>query len=87
MPKSVFYTWVKNVNKLGFISGDSCVLQSTRTNTFQNDTFLGWVKVLIYQLILPTTSTHFYTYSPNKFNLLNKSFTYFPQNLLINLLK
>ncbi len=77
--------WVKNVNNLRNISGLLCVYISTTIQLIKDVGINICVQTNFFKQHLPIHSTTIYTYLTNKFNLLNKSFTYFPHNLLINL--
>lgn len=81
MPK----LWVKNVNNLRKQKGKSCVYSSPTTLQKHYKYVVRIVKVVLTKqpLLQPSTAEH----TPNQhgINLLNKSFTYFPQSLLINL--
>jgi len=83
MPNILFKEWVKNVNKLGTFGCYSCGLLSTKTTNQSNTINTEGVKPQTNQHVLLNQPTYFYTHMVNKFNLLNKSFTYFPHNLLI----
>lgn len=78
--------WSKNVNNLGNISGVSCGRSSTRTLTSLYMQITKGVQTRFNKLNLPHYSTTLDTYQTSKYNLLNKSFTYFPHNLLMRLI-
>jgi len=79
--------WVKNVNNLRKTSTTSSAYSSTeRLPSLQTYTTNG-LQVLYRELDVLHYSTTIYTYLICKFTLLNKSFTYYPQSLLMSLLK
>jgi len=82
-----FNVWVKNVNKLLNISGVNSVNSSTQNQQDNISSQINWVKLVFIrrsvQSIYTTISTYIFTFS----NLLNKSFTYYPQSLLMRLIK
>lgn len=79
--------WVKNVNKLRLIGSTSSVDMSTKKyNSLYKQVGIG-VQTQLINFSLLHYSTKIYTYLNLKFNLLNKSFTYYPHNLLMSLLK
>jgi len=86
MPNILFNTWVKIVNNTWDNLCISCDSQSTIKTFLLKKQIHGCVKPQLNQLFLQINSTNFYTQTTNKFNLLNKSFTYFPHNLSIELL-
>lgn len=76
--------WVKNVNNLRKISGILCVHPSTVTLDSPYSHTIKCVQCQLHKLHLLHNSTNIYTYIIYKFYLLNKSFTHYPQHLLIN---
>jgi len=78
--------WVKNVNNLRKISSIICVRISTNRLIINNRYIIRCVKVQFIKLSLQVYSTILYTCLGNKINLLNNSFTYYPQCLLMRLL-
>jgi hypothetical protein len=87
MPNLVFNTWVKKVNKHRKTSSKSCEYSSTKLSHKQINIMKSCVETVFLNQTLPHYSTTKSTPKTHKFNLLNKSFTYFPQYLLINLIK
>jgi len=79
--------WVKNVNNQRLISSTSGVDSSTKEGITVYKYITMGVQTLFTNLSLLHYSTTIYTYLNSKFNLLNKSFTYYPQSLLMSLLK
>jgi hypothetical protein len=87
MPSLLFNRWVKDVNKYRKTSSTSCDNSSTKPKRKQNSFMKSCVETIFLNQTLPHYSTTKNTTKTLKFNLLNKSFTYFPQYLLINLIK
>jgi len=87
MLKLVNSRWVKNVNNLRKQNSKSSVILPTEPYIFKQTDKLKWVKSWFIQQILLHYPTTLYTYLNNKINLLIKSFTYYPQSLLMRLLK
>ena len=87
MPSLLFNTWVKIVNKRRITSGISCGRSSTITQHKQNGFIAPCVETILTNQTLPHNSTVENTPKIHKLHLLNKSFTHFPQHLLINPLK
>ena len=87
MPNIVFNDWVKNVNKLWIVGVLNCVNSSTIKLGLVCLYNLKWLKMVFIRLSLLFQYTTLYTHLISKFNLLNKSFTYFPQHLLMNPIK
>ena len=85
--RMIYSSWVKNVNKLRKQSSKSGVILSTKQYIPKQTNKLKWVKSYFIQQSLPYYPTTLYTYLNNKFTLLNKSYTYYPQSLLMSLLK
>jgi len=83
----VNFGWVKIVNNMLINTCGFCVFVSTNRTNNQNLNDIACVKTLFIQSNIPTESTSFYTRLISKSNLLNKSFTYFPHKLLLNLIK
>lgn len=77
--------WVKIVNKLRRISGISCDNSSIVILHKQYKYVIRMVQIILTKQSLPQPSTVENTPKTIKFNLLNKSFTHFPQDLLITL--
>jgi hypothetical protein len=81
----VFNLWVKIVNNLRkhdrTTSGNSSPIN--QHNQFKN--IIQWVKLIVIGPSLPQLSTTKNTPETLKINLIDKSFTHFPQDLLINL--
>lgn len=78
--------WVNNVNNLrlnGCISSDNL---STVKQVLIHKQFNKLVQLRLIRLTILYYSTNISTYLNYKFKLLNKSFTYYPQHLLINLI-
>ena len=80
-------SWVKNVNNQRLISSISGVNISTKRLVLINKLITIDVQIQFSKLDLLHYSTTIYTYLNSKFNLLNKSFTYYPQSLLMSLIK
>jgi len=78
-------SWVKNVNNLRKISSKSGVYISTKQYISEQINNLIRVQSWFIQYNIPLYSTTLYTHMNNKINLLNKSFTYYPQSLLMRL--
>lgn len=87
MPNILFKAWVKNVDTLRKLTSKSSGNPSTNSYISIYNKQTKWVQTLFIQCTLPHSSTTPYTYIISKFNLLNKSFTYYPQSLLIRPLK
>ena len=85
MPNILFKPWVKIVNNLRKSSSKSCVTSSPIILHKQYKCVIQIVKTYFIRLSLPQPSTIENTPKLHKINLLNKSFTHFPQDLLINL--
>lgn len=87
MPNFVYTTCSKNVNNLRKNSSISCVHSSTGRLDQLFSLAFHCAQKLFIESHLPANSTALSTYKINKFNLLNNSFTHYPQTLLINPLK
>lgn len=85
MPNIVFNPWVKIVNNLRKQEGKSCDYPSPITLHKQYKYVIRIVKVVCIGQSLPQPSTAENTPNLHGINLLNKSFTHYPQDLLINL--
>jgi len=84
MPNIVFTNWVKNVNNLWTTSWLNCVNSSTVKLNYIYLYTNKWLKVVFIRLDLLIKYTTLYTHLIYKISLLNKSFTYYPQHLLIH---
>ena len=80
-------SWVKNVNNLRILNSISGVYSSTKRFVLAHRQYSKWVQTLFNHQYLPRYSTTLCTDLINKFKLLNKRFTYYPQSLLIVLPK
>ena len=80
----LFNKWVKIVNKPRTTRSISCDRSSTKYQHNQNGYVGGGVKTTFNKLCLPHNSTTKNTPQNDNYYLLNKSFTLFPQNLLID---
>jgi len=87
MPNTIFTLWVKNVNNQRLLSSTSSADSSTKESVSLYKYIIIGAQTLFTNLSLLHYSTTIYTYLNSKFNLLNKSFTYYPQSLLMSLLK
>jgi hypothetical protein len=85
MPNIVFNPWVKIVNKLRKSDGTLCDYSSPESQNKGHWHIPGWVKKVFIGQSLLQPSTNKYTPNTSRIDLLNKSFTHFPQDLLINL--
>lgn len=84
MYKLINIAWVKIANKRRFDSKIN-VNKVEEKNNSTNVSLINWVKNLINQLTLLYKSPNFYTTKNTIFNLLDKSFTHYPHNLLLRL--
>ena len=84
MPNILFKPWVKIVNNLRKFSSISCAYSSPITLHKQYKCVVRIVKTYFIKLSLLQPSTIENTPKLHRINLLNKSFTRFPQDLLIN---
>lgn len=84
MPNIVFNPWVKIVNNLRKFSSISCAYSSPIILQKQYKCVVRIVKTYFIRLSLLQPSTTENTPNLHGINLLNKSFTCFPQDLLIN---
>ena len=85
--KSLSNVCVKIVNKLrrlGSLISDNTY---TTNHTPQHIYTKFSVQTIFNKPTTPHYSTYLYTYLNSKFNLLNKSFTHYPQSLLMRLIK
>jgi len=80
-------SWVKNVNNLRTIGSISSVDSSTAKLLTLITGIITCSKVILNKLNLLYFYTMLYTHILEQITLLNKSFTYFPQSLLMRLLK
>jgi hypothetical protein len=85
MPNILFNTWVKIVNNLRKLDRTTHSYSSPISLHKQYKYVIRIVKVCFIRQSLPQPSTTENTPNLHIINLLNKSFTYFPQDLLINL--
>jgi len=79
--------WLKNVNNLRNTNSIICDYISTIYKTLLDISVIYIVKLQYKQLYLHYYSTNISTFNIYSYNLLNKSFTYYPQRLLIRLKK
>lgn len=84
MPNILFNTWVKIVNNNRKTTRKVCAYLSTIYQHNQYKNIARCVQTTLNYKYLPHNSTIKYTPKNCENNLLNKSFTYFPQHLLIN---
>lgn len=83
MPNNIFIAWLKNVNNLRVNSGTNSEKTVTINTTLTRlDNQIGSQTILINQNSNPL-STNQSTNKSAKNNLLNNSFTHYPQHLLI----
>lgn len=83
MPNILFNMWVKIVNNLRMTRCISCGRSSTIRLAWLYKNITHCVKIAFMNPHLPQSSTTINTPKLSTSNLLNKSFTYFPQDLLI----
>jgi hypothetical protein len=83
----VYSSWVKIVNNPRKLGSKLCDNSSTIGLHKQYKYIIRAVKVLLAKQFLLQPSTTKNTPNLHIINLLNKSFTHYPQNLLINLEK
>lgn len=87
MPNFLFNKWVKIVNNHRINSSVSCDYLSTKKQHNQNKSIFSCVEIVFNNPHILHYSTTKNTYKISLLNLLYKSFTHFPQHLLINPLK
>ncbi len=76
--------WVKSVNNLRKLDCTICGYSSTDFQHKLYNNIIRCINTVVYNPHLPYGSTHEYTGKSAKLYLMNKSFTHFPQDLLIN---
>ena len=84
MPNIVFNPWVKIVNNLRILDRTTQGYSSPISLHKQYKYVIRIVKAYIIRQSIPQPSTAINTPDTLKTYLLSKSFTYFPQHLLIN---
>lgn len=87
MLKSITNSCVKYVNNNWITSCKTSALISTKLINLAQTTSTHVFKTRLYKLYLLPISTIISTYKNTVRNLLNKSFTHYPQYLLLELLK
>lgn len=87
MLKLLFNSWVKNVNNQRMTSSKSSVCLYTKQLTSLFNTYLVCLKPLFKSPFLNQINTTKSTTKIDNSTLLSKSFTHYPQSLLLNLLK
>jgi len=87
MPNSIINTCVKYVNNqrtnIGKLSGQLSTIKASTSFT----PIIQVIQTKLYKLSLLLLSTMISTYINAIYNLLNKSFTHYPQHLLLEPLK
>jgi hypothetical protein len=83
MPNSIFSTWVNNVNNRRLNSCITCVYISTARIVINLIKKISSAQLNVIHCIINYISTTQSTYILTLTNLLNKSFTYYPQYLLL----
>ncbi|NTW61872.1 hypothetical protein HGB25_00430 [Candidatus Saccharibacteria bacterium] len=87
MPNPIIITWLKNVNKLGLSGGKKSGSISTKHTKNALCGYDGLEKSLFYHIDLPKNTTPLSTTIFDELLWLNKSFTHYPQHLLIEPIK
>lgn len=87
MLNSIIYSCVKCVKNYWITVRKTCGLLSTNIHVLVIKTTDYVCKPIVYRFTIPLLSTELSTCKNRLFNLLNKSFTHYPQYLLLEPLK
>lgn len=87
MLNSIYYSCVKYANNYRINNSTTGGNISTKTTSRSYMSSSYVCKTILYGFHLPPLSTIISTYINTIYNLLNKSFTHYPQHLLLELLK